>query len=97
MFDQLRKRRSRGADRSKYGPMRSVVLTYLISRLEGMASPEDPAIDLIPVVAKALGLELDVRTARDQMYQDIGPNLARVVEELLTGEIWVDDGSRVRG
>jgi len=67
------------------------VLEYLISRLELMASPADPAYFYVGEVAEKLGIVLDVPSAKKDLYDVLEKDLALSVECMLTGSAWVDD------
>ena len=67
------------------------VLEYLISRLELMASPADPAYFYVSDVAEKLGIVLDVPSAKKDLYEVLEKDLALSVECMLTGSAWVDD------
>jgi hypothetical protein len=67
------------------------VLEYLISRLELMASPADPAYFYVSDVAEKLGIVLDVPSAKKDLYDVLEKDLALSVECMLTGSAWVDD------
>jgi hypothetical protein len=67
------------------------VLEYLISRLELMASPADPAYFYVSDVAEKLGIILDVPSAKKDLYDLLEKDLALSVECMLTGSAWVDD------
>jgi len=67
------------------------VLEYLISRLELMASPVDPAYFYVSDVAEKLGITLDVPSAKKDLYDVLEKDLALSVECMLTGSAWVDD------
>ena len=67
------------------------VLEYLISRLELMASPTDPAYFYVSEVAERLGIVLDVPSAKEDLYRVLEKDLALSVECMLTGSAWVDD------
>jgi hypothetical protein len=67
------------------------VLEYLISRLELMASPSDPAYFYVSEVAERLGIVLDVPSAKEDLYKVLEKDLALSVECMLTGSAWVDD------
>tara|TARA_Y100000310_G_scaffold149676_1_gene149006 strand:- start:676 stop:975 length:300 start_codon:yes stop_codon:yes gene_type:complete len=67
------------------------VLEYLISRLELMASPADPAYFYVGEVAERLGIVLDVPSAKDDLYQVLEKDLALSVECMLTGSAFFDD------
>ena len=67
------------------------VLEYLISRLELMASPADPAYFYVSDVAEKLGITLDVPSAKKDLYDVLEKDLALSVECMLTGSAWVDD------
>ena len=67
------------------------VLEYLISRLELMASPVDPAYFYVNEIAERLGLILDVPSAKDDLYQVLEKDLALAVECMLTGSAFFDD------
>ena len=67
------------------------VLECLISRLELMASPADPAYFYVSDVAEKLGIVLDVPSAKKDLYDVLEKDLALSVECMLTGSAWVDD------
>ena len=67
------------------------VLESLISRLELMASPADPAYFYVSDVAEKLGIVLDVPSAKKDLYEVLEKDLALSVECMLTGSAWVDD------
>ena len=67
------------------------VLEYLISRLELLASPADPAYFYVSDVAEKLDIILDVPSAKKDLYDVLEKDLALSVECMLTGSAWVDD------
>jgi hypothetical protein len=67
------------------------VLEYLISRLELMASPVDPAYFYVNEIAERLGIILDVPSAKDDLYKVLEKDLALAVECMLTGSAFFDD------
>ena len=82
---------ARGKEAEALAHRQKTALAYLISRLELMASPADPAYYYVAEVAERLGIVLDVPSAKEDLYRVLEKDLALSVECMLTGSAWVDD------
>ena len=72
------------------------VVEYLISRLELMAHPTDPAYFNIREIASELGIVLDMPTAKQALYEVFDRQTALDIETMLTGRAWRDDRDEIR-
>ena len=95
MLTRFLGRRSITKEEAELAFRQKTVLEYLISRLELMASPADPAYFYVGEVAERLGIILDVPSAKDDLYQVLEKDLALSVECMLTGSAFFDDRNMI--
>lgn len=76
---------------------RTAFCTYILSRLERMATDGDPVFDKLEELAESMGVPLEIRVAQALVHATFPPALAKAVELVLTGEAWNESGDQLTG
>jgi len=67
-----------------------IFTSYILSRFQGTALDNDPASPYIMPLAEYLHIPLEIRTAKNELNKAFPPELARAVEQLITGDVWTE-------
>mgnify|MGYP001587015589 CR=1 FL=1 len=73
---------------------RKVFTRYILARAKGATLAEDPIALKLDGLGEYLGVRGEIRRSKQDLWGLFPPDLADVVERLITGEPWTEDADR---